>query len=196
MSDTEQLLDDASRGDPAAIEALLVKQIPAIDAYVRLRAGRLVRAKESTSDVVQSVCREALEHMDRFEFRGEAQFRHWLCQHALHKILNKKRFYTAERRDAARELGRQTIAGKSQNNLAECYASICTPSQVASGKEDLEAFEAAFSELPEDYGRVITLHRLVGLPFNEIGPLMDRSEGAARNLFNRAVAKLATMLDD
>lgn len=196
MTDTERLLERAARGDGDAVEALLVRQLPAIDAFVRLRAGRLVRAKESTSDVVQSVCREALEHLDAFDFRGEPQFRHWLCQHALHKILNKKRFYTAERRDAAREIGRPSNSGNSHHSLVDCYASICTPSRIAAGKEAMQAFELAFEQLPDDYSAVITLHRIVGLSFKEIGPLMDRSEGAARNLFNRGVAKLSTMLDD
>ena len=196
MTNSEVLVGRAKGGDGAAVEALLVRHLPAIDAYVRLRAGKLVRAKESTADVVQSVCREVLEHLDEFDFRGEAQFRNWLCQHALHKILNKKRFYTAEKRDAAREqAAARSRASEARSNLLDCYASICTPSRVAAGKEAMEAFEEAFGELPEDYRVVITLHRIVGLPFKEIAPMMERSEGAVRNLFNRGVARLSTMLD-
>lgn len=196
MTKTEILVDQAKGGDGSAIEALLVRHLPAIDAYVRLRAGKLVRAKESTADVVQSVCREVLEHLDDFDFRGEAQFRHWLCQHALHKILNKKRFYTAEKRDAAREQAARARSTDQNTSALDCYATICTPSRVAAGKEALEAFELAFEQLPEDYRSVITLHRIIGLSFLEIAPMMERSEGAVRNLFNRGVARLSTMLDE
>jgi RNA polymerase sigma-70 factor (ECF subfamily) len=196
VKDTEILVDQARSGDADAVEQLLVRHLPSIDAYVRLRAGKLVRAKESTADVVQSVCREVLEHIEDFDFRGEAQFRHWLCQHALHKILNKKRFYTAEKRDAARELAARSRSSDARSNVLDCYASICTPSRVAAGKEAMEAFERAFGELPEDYRVVISLHRIVGLSFKEIGPMMNRTEGAARNLFNRGVARLSTMLVD
>ena len=38
----------------------------------------MLRAMESTSDIVQSVCREILQHKDRFQYPGEDGFRRWL----------------------------------------------------------------------------------------------------------------------
>src|SRR5436190_7053528 len=80
--------DDIQRalgGDRAAVQQLLVRNLPNLEAYVRLHAGAALRARESVSDLVQSVCVEVLLDLSRFEFRGEPQFRHWLCQQALHK---------------------------------------------------------------------------------------------------------------
>ncbi len=52
-------------GDPESIEALLAEHLPGLRAYVRLRMGPDLRAKESASDLVQSACCEILEHSDR-----------------------------------------------------------------------------------------------------------------------------------
>ena len=46
-----------------------------------------------------------------------------------------------------------------------------------------------------DHREVITLHRLAGLPFADIASVMGRSEGAVRNLFNRGVARLSTLME-
>ena len=48
--------------------------------------GPQLRAKESASDLVQSVCREVLGRLDRFQHGGEAGFRHWLYATALRKV--------------------------------------------------------------------------------------------------------------
>ena len=77
----ETLLARVETGDAPALDALLVRHLPSLEAYVRLKAGAAVRARETLSDVVQSVCVEVLRDADRFEYRGEAEFRHWLQTH-------------------------------------------------------------------------------------------------------------------
>lgn len=189
----------AANGDTHALQALLVQHLPSLEAYVRLEAGAAVRGRESISDLVQSVCVEVLRDAARFEYRGEHQFRHWLFKQALHKIVNKNRFLHQQRRDVRRE--RPIDAGGERDSqggapsLLDCYATICTPSRVAIGNEAIAGFERAFDELPADYREVIALHRVVGMPFGEIAPLLGRSEGAARNLFHRAIARLSTILE-
>ncbi len=71
----DALVDRASHGDPIAIDALLEANLPALRAFVRLRMGPTLRAKESASDLVQSACREVLEGLDRFQFQGAENFR-------------------------------------------------------------------------------------------------------------------------
>jgi len=66
-------------------------------------APSLVFAKESASDLVQSVCLEILQHLDRFRYRGEAGFKHWLYTTALRRIVNKHEFNTAAKRDVRRD---------------------------------------------------------------------------------------------
>src|SRR5688500_8197806 len=105
------LIGAASRGDGAAIDALLVRHLPALHAFLRLRAGPIVRAHESVSDLVQSVCREALQALPEFEYRGEARFRAWLFVKALAKVHDHARRLRAQKRDVARE---QSLANETE----------------------------------------------------------------------------------
>ena len=77
-STTGRLLEDSIGGSGGALDALLERHLPALRVYVRLQAGDFLREQESSSDIVQSVCRELLQDLDAFEYRGEGQFRAWL----------------------------------------------------------------------------------------------------------------------
>jgi RNA polymerase sigma-70 factor (ECF subfamily) len=187
----ESLVTQALSGEPPAVQSLLIRHLPKLEAYVRLKAGAAVRSRESLSDVVQSVCVEVLRDAGTFEYRGEPEFTHWLCRQALHKIINKQQFHTAAKRD----LNREITPRDDQHSYLDCYRTVITPSQVAVGREHWEAFEAAFDQLPDDYREAVTLRRVVGLSYADIATQTGRSEGAVRNLVYRGIARLSTLLD-
>ena len=188
MSDSRAELERAARGDAAALGSLLVRHLPPLQAYVRLKAGALVRGKESMRDLVQSVCREVLADLGHFEYRGEAQFRHWLFTHALHKIQNKYRHFVAGRRAVARE-----VSGDDDDALADAYATLCSPSQHAMGREALASFEEAFAQLTEEQREAVLMRRVVGLDYAAIADKLGKSEGATRNLVYRGIARLVEL---
>jgi RNA polymerase sigma-70 factor (subfamily 1) len=191
---SRDLVQRATAGDQAAVELLLAEHLSRLRAFLRLRMGRIVRSKESTEDLVQSVCREALERLDDFEYRGEASFRHWLFRQAEHKVADRGRFYSRRKRDAAREVPISgTLAGDEADTLRG-LESLFTPSRDAVAHEELERLEVAFRELPPDYQEVILLARVVGLPHAEIAQRMDRSVSATWTLLSRALARLSTHL--
>ena len=99
----QALAEAAAGGDSGALEELLARYLDSLRAFVRLRAGPLVRMRESSSDLVQSTCREVLEHADRFRFASEGAFKSWLFTTALRKIQNRRDFYRAQKRDVLRE---------------------------------------------------------------------------------------------
>jgi RNA polymerase sigma-70 factor, ECF subfamily len=186
-----ELLEAARGGDRAAIEELLVRHLPGLRAFVRLRAGPLVRRREAESDLVQSVCREVLLHAGDFRHGGEPAFRHWLYATAVRKILNKQDFHTAQRRDLRAEQ-----PPSPDGTLAlDAYASFSSPSGHLVTAEELARIEQAFDELPADYREVILLSRVVGLPRAEVALSMGRSEGSVRNLLHRALATLSELLE-
>lgn len=193
VQDVGRLAEAAAKGDRAALDALLVHYLPQLRAFVRLRAGAVVRARESSSDLVQSVCREVIQHMDRFQFPSEPAFKQWLYTTALRKILNRKDFYLAQRRDAHRE---ERLGGSDggEERLYECYRSFSSPSRRAMLREEVERIERAFEELPEEYREVITMAHIVGLSRAEIADHMGKSEGSVRVLLHRALAKMAALL--
>lgn len=187
---TEQLVGLARQHDRSAVEQLLVRQLPGLEAFVRLRMGPGLRAVSSAPDLVQSVCREVLEDLGGFEFRGEAPFKHWLYVRAENKLREKHRYHKAEKRDVGkqRELPEATTA-------FAAYQTLCTPSRDAEVRESMARVEAAFDLLPEDYREAITLHKLCGLSHAEIAERMQRSEGAVRNLVYRGISRLALLVD-
>ncbi|MBL8747903.1 MAG: sigma-70 family RNA polymerase sigma factor [Planctomycetes bacterium] len=184
--DDHELFDAARAGDRGAVERLIERYQPRLHAYVRLRLGDRVRAREASMDVVQSVCRELLAAAPAFEFRGEERFRDWLFTSALNKIRDKQRFHGREKRDVGRE-------AEIDDDLPR-VASYLTPSVDAIGRETAEALAASLAELDEEHREVITLARIVQLPHAVIAESMGRSEAAVRQLLVRALLALSQAL--
>ena len=182
----------AAKGDAEALSALLDRYLPDVRAFVRLRTGPELRAHESCSDVVQSVCREILEHADVFEHPSENGFKRWLYATALRKIQARYRHWGAEKREAARAT---PLSEGSDQELLDRYGAFTSPSHRAIVREEVERIESAFEHLPEDYREVITLAHIVGLSRSEIAEHMGRSEGAVRTLLHRALVSVAAALD-
>lgn len=199
MSDIHPtLVTQASQGSRVAVEALLARHVPELRVYVHLKAGRAILSRESSEDLVQSVCRELLENLNGVEYRGEVEFRQWLFAKATNKILDRARYHRAEKRDVAREVEPPT-AGTSSSFPSEpnaVYATLVTPSRVAIGREELRRMEAAFQQLPEDYREVILQAKVIGHSHSEIAEQMNRSPGAVRVLLHRALARLTALMDD
>lgn len=194
-------------GDPAAsagpdgfpLEELLNKHLPGLRAFVAGRVDRLVHAKESNADIVQSVCREVLEHIDRFEHRSEAGFKQWLYRTAERKIIDRYRYYTADKRDAARELPPSPSEPSSDGDLLaaalrDAQGGRPTPSHEAIAREELLRTSRAFEGLPAVYREVILLSRVHGVPHAEIARRLGKTEGAVRNLLYRGLGALTDRL--
>ncbi|HZL99193.1 MAG TPA: RNA polymerase sigma factor, partial [Planctomycetota bacterium] len=163
------------------VHELLERHLPELRAYLRRRARGLLAARESASDLAQSVCREVITHVDRFEHGAEESFRAWLYRTAERKLVSRYRYYTATKRDGA----------ASEACLGPAPA---TPSRHAAAREELAAAEAALARLDAPYREAILLSRVEGLSHAEIARRMGRSEGAVRNLVYRGLAQVAAEL--
>ena len=196
QDETQRLVEDASQGDVRAVDSLLVRYLPGLRAFVRLRAGPLLTTKESSADLVQSVCRDVLENMGRFRYEGEAGFKRWLYKTALRKIADRYEYYRAQKRNAAREDHRDVHSADTgdEEMLAACR-SFYTPSHHAMAREELIRLERAFDQLSEEQREVIVLARMVGLSRAEIATEMGKTEGAVRTMLSRALAQLAEVLE-
>lgn len=191
-NDSAELALAASSGDSPAIEALYERHLPAFRAYVRLRMGKLLRGKETESDIVQSVFHDILSNLSGLKWHGEAAFKHLLFEKGRRKIVDHARHFHADRRNAARELNKSGDLP----SIEECHRSLGTPSQFAMGHEQVDKLELAFEELPEDYAEVIVNSRFLKLSSKEIADRMGRSVGAVHVLLSRALARLSTILQD
>jgi RNA polymerase sigma-70 factor (ECF subfamily) len=192
-AEPDDLIERASEGDRVALEVLLERYLPGLRGFVRLRTGEVLRARESSSDLVQSVCREVLTHLDRFQHRSETGFRQWLYATALRKIQNRVEYHQAQKRDPDLEVA---AAGASDADLLACYGSFCTPSRELMSREEIRRIEGAFDRLPDEYREAIVLAKVVGLSRAAMAQELGRSEPAVRTLLSRALSRLAEILDE
>jgi len=190
-----ELVELARSGSVPAVDELLEGHLPGLRAFIRLRSGPIVRGRESASDIAQSVCREVLENVDRFQHGGEVGFKRWLYTSALRKLQDRAEYWRRQKRDIGREVP-ISPAGGSLAELSLAYRSVSSPSMQAMGNEDVARIEAAFDELTDGDREVITLARIVGLSHKQIAETLGKSEGACRVALNRALARLSTLLDD
>lgn len=191
--DARVLIQSAVEGEAQAIERLLVAYLPALQGFLKRHAGRLVAGKESSSDLVQSVCREALEGLaeERLEYRGEAEFKQWLYQAALLKLMKRRRHFAAGKRDAGLERPLGTQSNPGDGALAGREA---TPSRIVMREEDAERLRAVMPRLPPRFEEVLRLAYFEGLGNAEVAARMGLEPGHARVLLSRARARLATLL--
>ncbi|MCA8977597.1 MAG: hypothetical protein KDC98_22930, partial [Planctomycetes bacterium] len=140
-------MTDTSEPDPRRYDALFARNLPALVAYVRARVGGALAARESISDLAQSVCREVLNDIDQLSFDSDEAFRAFLFLQASRKIVDRSRFHRMERRDPACEL-RLPTAADCLGPLQELMQGA-TPSRFAEAREEFERLENAITELPD-----------------------------------------------
>ncbi len=188
----QQLYERASRGDDHAVEALLERHLPGLRTYVRHNVSPGVLAKESSSDLVQSVCREVLQNIDNFQYQGEAAFRSWLYQAALRKLIDRQRYYKAEKRDAGREAALEYSSELSSQAASVLAASLAgSPSSDAILREEIGRLELAFSQLEGSDREIIHLVYVRGLTHAQVASQLGCTEVASRKQLSRALARLS-----
>ncbi len=180
---SDELMRSATSGCQADVDALIALSAPRVLAYVRLHMGPGLRARETSQDIVQSACREALEDArEGFEYRGRAAFLSWLFSTALNKVRERHRYHHRERRTPARELR--------EEGVAELHT-LLTPSRCAMARENAAMIEDAFHSLTDDDRDVILFSRVIGMSCAEIAEQMDCSPAAAQARLGRAMARLS-----
>lgn len=190
-----ELLRASQAGDRAALEQLLQQHLPQLRTFVRLRMSPLLRARESSCDLVQSACCEVLEAMDDFEYRGEEAFRGWLYTAVYNKLREHERGLRAQKRDARREVTGDPTDAPDRAQQPHVDARMLSPTQSLLAKERVQQLEAVFDDLPDQYREVLTLSRIARLSRAEIARRMGRTEASVRSLLTRALAELAYRLE-
>lgn len=192
MQDFRARLQRAKQGDREAIDALLSDHLGGLRAFVRLKCGRVLRQRESCSDLVQTVFRSVLEGLGEADCEDERSFRSWLYTVAYRRIVNRVEFHTAQMRDADREVEWHDERGHA--GLLSAYGDLSTPSRHAAVREEVARLEEAMDRLSDEYREVIIEACLLRRSRAEIAEATGRSEVAVRKLLSRARARLALEL--
>ena len=124
--------------------------------------------------------------------KAEPQRLAWLRQILSHQLAHLvRRFAGTKKRDVAREISLEQSLARSSARLADLLAGTgSSPSQRAVQDEQSALLAAVLGRLPRDYREVILLRNVEGLSHDEIAQRMERSPGAARMLWIRALGRL------
>lgn len=196
----EELLTAARRGQTQPLGQLLQLYRNYLTILASTQLDQRLRRRLNPSDVVQEAMLAA--HRDFQQFRGgsERELLAWLRQiliNCLHHAIETH--LKAKRRDVRCEISLEQINEKldrSAVDLAEVLPDRGTsPSGPARRRERSVQLADQLAKLQPDYRDVIVLRNLQGLPFEEIAEQMDRSAGAVRMLWLRAIEKFKQVCD-
>lgn len=197
----DSLITEARSGESEALDKLLSRYRHFISLLVRarFRGGRMA-ARVDNSDIVQDVLLRVAGHIGTFEGSNQLAWEAWLRRIAEREVLRQVDHHLgAARRDAGREqrtgMGGAGDEGPSQVLAAWLVASITSPSLAAVRKERGVLLADALARLPEDYRELLILRHIEERSFDEIAVRMERSSGAVRTMWVRALRKLREAVD-
>ncbi|WP_169980356.1 sigma-70 family RNA polymerase sigma factor [Tautonia rosea] len=150
--------------------------------------NQAIQAREAPSDIVQETIVEAQRDLDRFHGMTESEMRGWLKRVLKRNIQNLHLKYRTIKRDLNRE---RPIEVKSQMSDPKMTDPGPSPSSVLDRRERLQGIDRAMKTLPKHYQQVIELYYRKGLSFTQIGEIMERTEGAVRQLHARSLHELS-----
>src|SRR5262249_38721483 len=146
---------------------------------VELRLDPKLRGRVDPSDVVQEAQLDAFRRLADYLQRQPMPFRLWLRKTAQERLLKVHRQHiTAARRTVQREV---VLPDRSSLRPAQQAPGAGPPpgGQVAR-REVVERARQALGQLPPADQEILLLRNLEGLPYEEIGCLLDIDPAAAR----------------
>jgi RNA polymerase sigma-70 factor, ECF subfamily len=200
QTDAGQLFMSAREGSSSCLGQLLALYTNYLKLLVAAQLDSRLTVRVSPSDIVQESFFEA--HRDFREFRGKSigEFVVWLRRIVVNNILRVvEQHVLAEKRDVRREVSLEEIGRRLEQSTVRLETLLAvqaeTPSGCAVRRENEILLADTLAALPADYRDVIMLRNIEGLSFEEVARRMDRSAGAVRMLWLRALKKMRHALN-
>ena len=178
---TEELVARIKAGDKDAWNALYARYRDTLLIAIRCRLGARARKRMESEDVLQSVVGDALDELDRFEWRGKGSLRRFLNVLISNKIQNHVRKLNAQKRAGEVPLN-DDVAGPDRPRLPYDNQPV------------YEKLEKCLKQLPPEMNEVVLLRKMEGLSSKQAAEAMGKSDAAVRKLYSRALARLAELM--
>lgn len=185
---TLELLQRWHRGERAALDELLRRDLPWIRARVRQRLGGGLRQGGDTEDYLHEAVVEVLRYSPRFLVGSGDAFRRLLTQIVENMLRDRHEFFTRGRRSRAAEA---PLPDESVLCLDARARTATSASQFASRREEEAWLRLALELLAPEDRDIIVLREWQGLAFAAVGAQLGIEENAARMRFQRALGRLA-----
>lgn len=200
QNNTEDLLEQARKGDSMAINALLQKHRASVRRLVEMRLDRKVQRRVDVSDVVQDVMVEATNRLERYLEDPAMAFHLWLRQIAWDRIIDTyRRHRVSAKRNMDREQPMSVPAGAEQSTM-ELAVQLCdpalTPAAAATQKEIAGQVETVIEQLGDQDREIILMRHYEHLTNLEIAQVLGLNPPAASMRYLRAVRRLRELLEE
>jgi RNA polymerase sigma-70 factor (ECF subfamily) len=191
------LLAAVRAGNAARQGELLVRYERWLRVLAHVQIESRFNGKFDTEDIVQQTLLEAVRALPQFRGTTEAELLAWLRQVLAHVLAHEvRRWGGTLKRDLGREVPLEQSIAESSRRLRDVVAAPGpSPSRCASEHEQELLLAEALARLPEDYRQVVLLRHIEGLSHEEAARRMNRTPGAVRMLWVRALARLKELAD-
>lgn len=173
----------------ATLPDLLLRHQRMLTGFVRNHGSGLLRF-ESDEDLVQGVHHRALEGADRFEYRGDEEFRAWITRLARAYIADRHEYWSALKRNRG-QLLRLTWGGTGSGDPAAVRmppGSLTGPATRAQKREQLTLAVKVLAALPpRDQKLVRWMSR--GVPLAEQAERLGVGQETAQRAAHRAMER-------
>lgn len=202
MTGNDQLIERITTGDTDALAEFIAQRQPQLLAFISRQMSDGLKRKIEPEDIFQETSTEAVRSLETMDLSQRDPFS-WLCQVAERRIIDAhRRFFAAQKRDAARERSIDAPAAGGGHDASQkgivnlLVASMTSASAVYSRNQKEIKLMAAMEELPDDQREALQMRYIQGLGSKEIGEKLGKSDGAVRVMLSRSLAKLQSLLGD
>jgi RNA polymerase sigma-70 factor (ECF subfamily) len=183
-------LERARQGDGESLGRLLESFRPFVRLLVRGVRDRRLQARIDDSDLIQDAMMQIHKHFDGFQGNTVAELVVWLRPIALRAAGHTLRDHRAT---GKRDITREQVVEEMGNVLIDAGSS---PSARAIRHEQAVRIAEALTRLPEDMQQVLLGRHMDDLPHAELAERLDRTEGAVRVLYTRALRRLRELCQE
>ena len=182
--DETDLIERLKKGDDAAFRSIVETRK---DLVYNTALG-LLQSAEDAEDAAQEVFIKVYESIH--QFKGESAFSTWLYRIAVTKSLELIRSRKRKKRFAF-------ITGLlgENNELRHDPPEFLHPGVQLDNKERSTVLFQSIAKLPENQRIAFSLHKVEGIPYQEIAEIMNLSVSAIESLIHRAKANLRKDLE-
>jgi RNA polymerase sigma-70 factor, ECF subfamily len=191
--DSDELIEQATLGDVAARQRLLVQHQGRLRQMVAVRIDPRIAARLDPSDIVQEALADATRHLDDYLRERPLPFYLWLRRLTWERLVEaRRRHIDARRRSVTRERRIDLpLPDSSAMTLANrLLSSGSSPSRRMVREETCRGMLSALEALPPRDREVLVLRYLEGLSTGEIAAILGVSAGAVMTRHTRALSRL------
>ena len=191
----ENWLCQAKGGNTDALGRLLGAYMNYLKTLAQAQMDERLKRRIGASDVVQETLLEAHRDFLQFVGRTPAEFSGWLRTILIN---NMKRAIECHlmtaKRDVRRELSLEDLNRKTNQSAARLESLLMAPNRSVGSEaqmhESLIRLSDSIAKLSAEHREVIILRHIQGMPFKEIGERLNKTSGAVRMTWMRAIEKL------